>query len=158
MRQQNSTALDMSSKCPRQVLEPKPNQLPKVLPNSPSEREGRLNHSPAESMPTSQGRTSPSTMQVPSSEHSEDSERLPYEQELSNVIQSPKSCGTSQSSLQSPQLLDGGLYQSRLDKWQNNVAQVELRVALRYSMGLLMMQALRRRSAFSDAEDESPEN
>ena len=145
----------MFNQCPRRVREPQPKQLPKVQHSFPNEQEERWNHSPDESMPTSQGRTYPSTMQEHSSEHSEDSEKLPFGQELSNVLSSPKSCGTSQSCLPSPQPLGEGPYLSRLDKWQNNVAQAELRVALRYSMGLLMMQALRRRSAFSDAEDES---
>ena len=145
----------MFNQCPRRVREPKPKQLPKVQPSFPNEHEGKWNHSPDESMPTSQGKISPSTTPEHSSEHSADSEKQPYEQELSNVIQSPKSCGTSQSSLPSPQPLGEGPYLSRLDKWQNNVAQAELRVALRYSMGLLMMQALRRRSAFSEAGDES---
>ena len=148
----------MFNQSPRQVREPKPKQLPKVQHSFPNEQEEKWNHSPDESMPTSQGKMSLSDKSEPLSIHSEDSEKLPFGQELSNVLSSPKSCGTSQSSLQSPLPLDGGPWKSKLEQWQNNVAQAELRVALRYSMGLLMMQALRRRSAFSDAEDGSPEN
>ena len=148
----------MFNKCPRRVREPQPKPLPEAVPNSPREHEARWNHSPDESMPTSQGKTSPSTTQEHSSGHSEDSEKLPCEQGLSNVIQSPKSCATSQNSLPSPQPLGEEPYLSRLDKWQDNVAQAELRVALRYSMGLMVPQALRRRSAFSYDEHVSPEN
>ena len=145
----------MFNQCPRRVREPQPKQLPKVQHSFPNEQEERWNHSPDESMPTSQGKMSLSDKSEPSSIHSEDSEKLPFGHGLSNVIQSPKSCGASQICLQSPQPLEGGPYLSRLDKWQNNVAQAELRVALRYSMDLLMMQALSRRTAFSMAEGES---
>ena len=148
----------MFNKCPRRVREPQPKQLPKVQPSFPNERDGRWSLSRDESMPTSQGKISPLTKQAPSSRHSEDSERPLCERGLSNVIPSPKSCATSQNCLPSPRPLEEWLYLSRLDKWQNNVAQAELRVALRYSMNLLMMQALSRRTAFSMAEDESPEN
>ena len=153
--QENSTLLNMFNQCPRRVREPQPNQLPKVQHSFPREREERWNHSHDESMLTLQGKTSPLTKQAPSSIHSEDSERPLCERGLSNVIQSPRSCDTSQSSLQSPLPLDGVQWKSKLEQWQNNVAQAELRIALRYSMSLLMMQALRRRSAFSDSEDES---
>ena len=51
-------------------------------------------------------KTSPSDRQEPSSVDSEDSERLPCVQALSSAIRSPKSCATSQSSLESPQLLE----------------------------------------------------
>ena len=148
----------MFNQCPRRAHEPKPKQLPRVAPSFPNEREERWNRLPDESMLTLQGKMSRSDKSELSSILSEDSGKQPCEQGLSNVLSSPKSCGTSQSSLQSPQPLDGGLYLSRLDKWQNNVAQAELQVALRYSMGLLMMQALRRRSAFSDNEHVSAEN
>ena len=145
----------MFNQCPRRAHKPKPKQLPKALPSSPSEQGERWNLLPDVFTPTLQGRISPSTKQAPSSIHSADSERPPSGQELSNVIQSPRSCGTSQGSLPSPQPLGEGPYLSRLDKWQNNVAQAELRVALRYSMDLLMMQALSRRSAFLEAQGES---
>ena len=148
----------MLNQCPRRVREPKPKPLPKVQRNSPRGHEGRWSPSPDESMRTSQGKISLSTTQEHSSEHSEDSEKLPFGHGLSNVIRSPKSCDTSQNCLPSPQPLGEGPYLSRLDKWQNNVAQAELRVALRYSMDLLMMQALSRRSAFSDEEHAYPEN
>ena len=145
----------MFNQCPRRVREPQPKQLPKVQPSFPNEHEEKWSPLPEEYTPTSQGKMSLSDKSEPSSIHSEASEKLPFGQELSNVLSSPKSCATSQSSLPSPQPLDGGPYLSRLDKWQNNVAQAELRVALRYSMDLLMMQALSRRTAFSMAEDES---
>ena len=145
----------MFNQCRRRVPRPNPKQLPKALPNSPSERGERWSLLPDEFTPALQGKTSVSTKQAPSSIHSEDSGKRRCEQELSNAKPSPKSCATSQSSLPSPQPLDRGLFLSRLDKWQNNVSQAELRVALRYSMGLLIMQALSRRSAFSDIEDES---
>ena len=145
----------MFNQCPRRVREPKPKQLPRVAPSFPNEQEEKWNHLRAESTHTSQGKMSLSDKSEPLSILSEDSGKQLCEQGLSNVLSSPKSCGTSQSCLPSPQPLGEGPYLSRLDKWQNNVAQAELRVALRYSMGLLMMQALQRRSAFSDMEDES---
>ena len=148
----------MFNQCPRRVREPQPKQLPKVQHSFPNEQEERWNHSPDESMPTSQGKMSLSDKSEPLSIHSEDSEKLPFGQGLSNVLSSPKSCATSQSSLPSPQPLGEVPWKSKLEQWQNNVAQAELRVALRYSMDLLMMQALSRRTAFSMAEDESPEN
>ena len=148
----------MFNQCPRRVREPQPKQLPKVQPSFPSEQEEKWNHSPDESMPTSEGKMSLSDKSEPLSILSEDSGKQPCEQGLSNVLSSPRSCATSQSSLPSPLQLDGGPWKSKLEQWQNNVAQAELRVALRYSMSLLMMQALRRRCAFSDAEDESPDN
>ena len=145
----------MFNQCLRRVREPKPKQLPKVQPSFPNEHEEKWNHLPDESMPTSQDKMSLSDKSEPLSIHSEDSEKLPFGQELSNVLSSPRSRDISQSSLPPPQPLDGGPWKSKLEQWQNNVAQAELRVALRYSMGLLMMQALSRRSAFSDIEDES---
>ena len=145
----------MFNQCPRRVREPQPKQLPKAVPNSPNEREERWSPSPDEYTPTSQGKMSLSDKSEPLSIPSEDSGKRPCEQELSNVLSSPRSCAISQSSLPSPRPLDGGPWKSKLEQWQNNVAQTELRVALRYSMGLLMMQALSRRSAFSDIEDES---
>ena len=145
----------MFNQCPRRVLKPKPKQLPKALPSSPREQGERWNLLPEEYTPTSQGKMSLSDKSEPLSILSEDSEKLPFGQELSNVLSSPKSCGTSQNSLPSPQPLGEVPWKSKLEQWQNNVAQAELRVALRYSMGLLMMQALSRRSASSDIEDES---
>ena len=151
----NSTLLNMFNQCPRRAHEPKPKQLPKVQHSFPNEHEERWSLLPEEYTPTSQGKMSLSDKSEPLSIHSEDSGKRPCEQELSNVPLSPRSCDISQSSLPSPQPLDGGPWKSKLEQWQNNVAQAELRVALRYSMGLLMMQALSRRSAFSDIEDES---
>ena len=144
----------MFNQCPRRLREPQPKQLPRVVPNSPSGREERWSPLPEEYTPTSQGKMSLSDKSEPLSIHSEDSEKLPFGQELSNVLSSPRSCAISQSSLPSPRPLDGGPWKSKLEQWQNNVAQAELRVALRYSMDLLMMQALTRRTAFSMAEGE----
>ena len=145
----------MFNQCPRRVREPQPKQLPRVVPNSPSGREERWSPLPEEYTPTSQGKMSLSDKSEPLSILSEDSGKQPCEQGLSNVLSSPRSCATSQNSLPSPLPLDGGPWKSKLEQWQNNVAQAELRVALRYSMGLLMMQALSRRSAFLEAQGES---
>ena len=145
----------MFNQCPRRVREPQPKQLPKVQPSFPNEHEEKWSPLPEEYTPTSQGKMSLSDKSEPLSILSEDSGKLPFGQGLSNVLSSPKSCATSQSSLQSPLPLDGGPWKSKLEQWQNNVAQAELRVALRYSMDLLMMQALRRRSAFLEAQGES---
>ena len=150
-----TTHSSMSNQSRQRVHEPRPKQLPKVVPNSPNEPEERWNPTPGESMPTSRDRTLPLEKQAPSSVHSEDPEQLRCEPRSNNGTPYLRSCATSQSSLPSPQPLEGGRYQFSLNEWRAKVAEAELRVALRYSMDLLLNLALYRRSAFSEAGGES---
>ena len=153
--QTKTTHSSMYNQCPRRVLEPLPKRLPRVAPNSPNELAGRWNPSPEEFTRTSQDKTSPSETQEPSSVHLEDLERLHCVQRSNNAIPYLRSCATSQSSLLSIQPLEEVPYQFSLNEWRAKVAQAELRVALRYSMDLLLNLALYRRSAFSEARGES---
>ena len=113
--QEKTTRSSMSNQSRRRVQEPLPKRLPKAAPNSPNEQGERWNHSLEEFMRTSQGKTLPLETQELLSVRLEDLERLHCEQRSNNATQSPKSSGTSQSSLLSIQPLEGAPYQSLPD-------------------------------------------